>query len=108
MDEIQEWAVDDRVIALGNWAGGNWRGQAACVGKVHLFFAPIAERPQARVRREGRAAALCQMCPARTPCRDEAREHREFGYWGGENELERTRAGFPVPNPVGARRRAAS
>ena len=82
--------------------------KAACTGKPQLFFAPLAERPQARARREAKAAELCRVCAARVTCRSYARERREFGYWGGENEEERTRAGFPVPNPVGARRRAAS
>ena len=100
--------MNDDVIALGNWAGKDWQSKAACMGKAHLFFAPLAERPQARVRRETKAAALCAVCPGRLPCRDWARDRREFGYWGGENEEERTRAGFPVPNPVGSRRRRAS
>ncbi|HSP03563.1 MAG TPA: WhiB family transcriptional regulator [Acidimicrobiales bacterium] len=98
----------DDVVALGSWAGQDWMAKAACAGKTRLFFAPLAERPQARARREAKAAELCRACPSRTACRDFARERREFGYWGGENEEERTRAGFPVPNPVGARRRAAS
>ena len=90
------------------WSARHWMESANCKGKTHLFFPKVAERPQARARREAKAAELCRVCPSRTPCRDFARERREFGYWGGENEEERTRAGFPVPNPVGARRRAAS
>ena len=103
-----ERAVTDDVIALGNWAGQNWMATAACAGRTHLFFPPLAERPQARVRREAKARELCKACDSRLACRDYARTNREFGYWGGENEEERTRAGFPVPNPIGARRRAAS
>ncbi len=100
--------MDHDVIALRNWAGQNWMSRAACAGKTSLFFPPLAERPQARARREAKAAELCGNCPSRVPCRDYARNHREFGFWGGENEEQRTRAGFPVPNPIGARRRAAS
>ena len=85
----------------------SWRGAAACVGQTHLFFPPLAERPQARARREAKAAELCRSCAVNTDCRDFARENREFGYWGGENEEERTNAGFAVPNPIGARRRQA-
>lgn len=96
------------VITLGNWAGRNWMAGAKCVGQTHLFFAKVAERPQARVRREAKAAALCQACDSRIQCRDYAREHREFGFWGNENEEQRTTAGYSVPNPVGSRRRAAS
>ena len=98
----------DDVVALGNWAGQDWMAKAACVGKTHLFFPPLAERPQARARREAKAAQLCIVCPSRDQCRDYARNSREFGFWGGENEEERTLAGFPVPNPIGARRRTAS
>lgn len=100
--------MNDQVVALRTWNGQNWMARAACAGKTHLFFPPLAERPQARARREARAAELCETCPSRVPCRDYARTHREFGFWGGENEEERTRAGFPVPNAIGARRRAAS
>jgi hypothetical protein len=31
--------------------------------------------------------------------------HREYGYWGGENEEERGDAGFPVADPIGGRAR---
>lgn len=98
----------DTPVALGNWAGRNWMDSAACKGKTHLFFPPLAERPQARVRRELRAIELCRACDSRLQCRDYAREHREFGFWGGENEETRTNAGYAVPNPIGTRRRAAS
>ncbi len=100
--------MSDEVVALGNWAGQDWMAEAGCVGKTHLFFPPLAERPQARARREAKAADICAGCDVRVACRDYARDKREFGFWGGENEEERTRAGFPVPNPIGARRRAAS
>lgn len=86
----------------------DWMRSAPCVGYASLFFAPLAERPQGRARREARARTLCLRCEARIRCRDVARQRREFGFWGGENEDERTRAGFPVPDPVGARRRRAS
>ncbi len=36
-------------------------------------------------------------------CRDQARENREHGIWGGETEEERARAGFA---PTSASRRA--
>lgn len=96
------------VIELGTWSGRAWMADAACRGKTSLFFPPLAERPQARARREAKAAKLCAECPSRVRCRDFARNHREFGYWGGENEEQRTLAGYAVPNPVGSRRRNAS
>lgn len=85
----------------------DWMQDAECKGYASLFFAPLAERPQARARREAKARKLCARCPIRLRCRDYARDHREFGYWGAENEEERTLAGFAVPNPIGARRRAS-
>lgn len=96
------------VVSLGNWSGPNWMAEAPCVGQAQLFFAKVAERPQARSRREAKASQLCQSCDFRIQCRDWARQNREFGFWGGENEEQRTHAGYSVPNPVGARRRAVS
>jgi len=34
-------------------------------------------------------------------CREWAREHREYGFWGGESEEQRAAAGFRVDMPVG-------
>ena len=34
-----------------------------------------------------------------------AREHREYGFWGGESEEERHLAGFTVAAPIGIRAR---
>ena len=53
-----------------------WTSNAACRGQNELFFAPAGERP-------------------------EAREHREYGFWGGESEEERAAAGYRVDMPVG-------
>lgn len=96
------------VVTLGNWSGRNWMSDAPCIGQTQLFFAKVAERPQARARREAKASQLCQSCDFRIQCRDWARQNREFGFWGDENEEQRTGAGYSVPNPVGARGRAAS
>jgi WhiB family redox-sensing transcriptional regulator len=76
---------------------------AACHGRTELFFAPRAERPQARVRREAKARAVCLGCPVLAECRWYARRHREYGFWGAESEEERSAAGYPVPSPVGGR-----
>jgi WhiB family redox-sensing transcriptional regulator len=84
-----------------------WSDEAACRGQPDLFFAPRAERPQARVRREARARRLCDACPVALACRTFARDHREYGFWGGESEEERHRAGFTVPAPIGIRSRAS-
>ena len=42
-----------------------WVADAACKGQTHLFFPPLAERPQARVRREAQARVLCRELPGR-------------------------------------------
>ena len=78
-----------------------WTGGAACSGQTSLFFAPAGERPETRVLREARARAICRACSALLPCRDWAREHREYGFWGGESEEERAAAGYRVDMPVG-------
>ncbi len=72
-----------------------WTGQAACTGRLDLFYAPHAERPPARLRREAEGRRVCATCPVRQPCREHARRHLELGLWGGETEEERSAAGFP-------------
>lgn len=92
-------------------ADREWITRAACGGNTHLFFPPSAERPQARSRREAKARKLCQECPVNEQCREFGRTHREYGVWGGENEEERVRAGYPLQAPIGLRgnrHRAAS
>lgn len=80
-----------------------WMNAAACRGLTDIFFAPLAERPQARVRREAAARRVCDECAVRRTCRDFAREHREYGVWGGESEEERHSAGFRLLAPIGIR-----
>lgn len=87
--------------------GVDWREYAMCHGRTGLFFAKKAERPQARERREARARQLCTVCPVQTTCRDWARDHREYGYWGGENEEDRHLLGYTVSAPIGIRARQA-
>lgn len=77
------------------------RAEAACRGRTDLFFAPHAERFDLRERRESAARALCGACPILSVCRAWAREHREYGFWGGESEAERAAAGYPVSLPTG-------
>jgi hypothetical protein len=74
--------------------GLTWREHAQCRGSTHLFFAPPLERPGRKERREHLARTLCAACPVQRACRTWAREHREFGFWGGETEEERSEAGF--------------
>ena len=78
-----------------------WTIDAECVGQTDLFFAPAGERPETRLLREARARAICLDCAVVAPCREWAREHREYGYWGAESEEERAAAGYRVDMPVG-------
>jgi len=85
---------------------GDWMRQAACKGLSNLFFPAPAERPQARERREATARAVCRACTVNTPCREFARLHHEYGFWGGESEDERHAAGYRLIAPIGVRARA--
>jgi len=85
-----------------------WMDAGACKGLTHLFFPPPAERPQARERRESAARQVCAGCTVRAACVQFAREHHEYGFWGGESEDERHAAGFRLIAPIGVRARAAS
>lgn len=78
-----------------------WTADAACSGQNKLFFAPAGERPEARVVREAKARDVCAECEVLLECRSWAREHREYGFWGGESEEDRAAAGFRVDMPVG-------
>lgn len=84
-----------------------WKQSANCKGKMKLFFALRAERPQARTRREAKALLLCTECTVKETCKNYARDSREYGYWGGENEEDRHLAGFTVAAPIGIRAREA-
>ena len=81
----------------------DWMEQGACRGLSEIFFAPLAERPQTRARREAKARTVCLQCPVLDTCRNFAREHREYGFWGGESEEERHQAGFRLIAPIGVR-----
>ncbi len=78
-----------------------WTEDAACLGHTAMFFAPAGERPEARQSREVKAAEICDGCAVLAPCRLWARQHREYGFWGGESEEARAAAGYRVDMPVG-------
>lgn len=67
----------------------DWMSQVACTGQTQHFFPPHGEQADARERREAIARTICQACEVRIDCRDYAREHREQGFWGGENDDQR-------------------
>lgn len=81
----------------------DWMDGAACRGLTEVFFPPLAERPQTRLRREEAARKVCRECPVLETCRDYARKHHEYGFWGGESEEERHRAGYRLIAPIGVR-----
>ena len=85
----------------------SWMERGRCGGSGELFFAPFAERPEARVRREAQARAICESCDVLVACRSYARMNRELGFWGGESESERAEAGFAPTTPIVGRRRVA-
>lgn len=70
----------------------DWQVSALCKGNhSHLFFPPSTfERKDDRERREQRAKAICDICPAKGPCSYYAVTIREpFGIWGGLTEVDR-------------------
>ena len=77
-----------------------WMDRGRCRGSTEFYFAPHAERPGARMRREAQARAICKTCAVLKECRDYARANRELGFWGGESESERAEAGFAPTTPV--------
>lgn len=87
--------------------GFDWQEFANCTGHLELFFGKVAERPQARERREAKARKLCDTCVVKQPCRQFARDNHEYGFWGGENEEERHLAGYALTAPIGVRVRLA-
>jgi WhiB family redox-sensing transcriptional regulator len=80
-----------------------WMDVAECRGLTEVFFPPIAERPQARERREAMARTVCTQCAVLETCRTFARENHEYGFWGGESEEERHAAGYRLIAPIGVR-----
>ena len=81
-----------------------WMIDAECKGQSQLFYPPLRERPDSRLRREAAACAICAMCPSKAECREYGRVNHEYGVWGGENEEERVAAGYRLNAPVGVPR----
>ena len=67
----------------------SWQYDAMCrQHSSNLFFPPATFE-----KREAKAKAVCNGCPVRVDCLDEAKEISEpFGIWGGLNEVERKRS----------------
>lgn len=64
------------------------------------FHAPHGERVDSdeHQQRITQARELCIECPIMLACRDQGRELRERGIWGGETDDERAAAGY-APGP---------
>lgn len=71
-----------------------WFDEAICKGQTDLFYQDYNERPQARIKREQKALAICRQCPVIAQCRQYGRDNGEYGIWGGETEDERYRLGY--------------
>lgn len=69
----------------------DWHHQAACKDlPVLLFFPPEGERQPERDLREANAKAVCNTCPVRMRCLEEALQRNDkHGIWGGLNPDER-------------------
>ena len=91
-----------------DWQTQAWMTDGLCAGRSDLFFAPFAERPEARVRRESKAKGLCESCASTVECKAYARDNRELGFWGAESESERATAGFAPTTPIIGRRQVAA
>lgn len=102
---MQACVVEDSFAAV-DWSPPAWTDSAACRGRTDLFFAPYGEQWNAREIREAAARDICLACPVLESCRRWAREHREYGFWGGETEEDRAAAGFCVAFPTGRQVRA--
>ncbi|MEW2580144.1 WhiB family transcriptional regulator [Streptomyces syringium] len=60
-----------------------------CATAPDLFFPPDRQERQTEMAtRVAAARAVCLGCAIRTTCGDWAREHHEWGIWGGRTEAE--------------------
>lgn len=92
---------------LGHVVSFAWADRARCRGAdPKQFQAPFGEEAADRhAREEAAKARYCDHCEVSQECREWAREHHEYGVWGGETEDERAAAGFA---PALSRRRKSA
>ena len=82
----------------------DWMSQGACKGSHPSVLPPLPpSAPRRSERRESAAEAVCASCQVRSDCMVFAREHHEYGFWGGESEDERHAAGYRLIAPIGVR-----
>ncbi len=65
---------------------------AGNIVQIYSFLLPLLKKKEDREKRESKAKAVCNGCPVKVNCLEEAKEIEEpFGIWGGLNEVERKR-----------------
>jgi WhiB family redox-sensing transcriptional regulator len=80
-----------RQLALRAWVErGRCRGEDP--KQFHAAFGEVAA--ERLVRENDVKSRYCANCEVVTLCRRWAREHHEYGVWGGETETERAAAGY--------------
>lgn len=73
------------------------RNPTPCAEEPELFHHPDdgpGQRGAPLADRITKAKDRCLDCPLMLDCRQWARDHREFGIWGGEDDDERAEAGY--------------
>ena len=73
-----------------------WMFDAACSGLTDIFFPPLAERPQSRLRREAVARTVCSECRVLETCRAFARELRAVRRQGAVPASREATGGRPL------------
>lgn len=79
-----------RMVSKYLRADHSWMVRGACRGEdSDLFFAPDNERQPEREVREGKARAVCDVCPVKAECLDYAVGTGQVGMWGGTDDEQR-------------------
>jgi hypothetical protein len=66
----------------------DWRGDAACKGRLVNLFYPEDDNRRAQAHLYGEARQICAGCKVREPCA-EAGQAEKFGLWGGMSPTQR-------------------
>jgi WhiB family transcriptional regulator, redox-sensing transcriptional regulator len=74
----------------------NWRVDASCRHADPDLFFPVSTAGPA-LRQTAEAKRICQVCPARTPCRAWALDHRiSSGIWVGPQRKSAKKSSAPA------------
>lgn len=77
----------------------DWHAQAACKGKLHLFFPPFDTSKSDLANYAKRAQAICATCPVQAPCYEAGRDENH-GIWGGAGTRARRAARAKEPATI--------